>query len=240
MIYLCILVHTCSVWCCLVYLLFPVYPVCEYCLVLSCPALMSLLNIIIWVYIFICVFLFLPRVCTVTPIKKKQLNLSIRFLLEFSPLLESCSEIYAGPTSCLIVTLLLNVLFLWYNLPSLFIYSRPANIRPVHSNGALSSFYHCKTHPLTADWRVCFGTRYDTVVKSILQKSLGAPLNVEWVISERLAIALVFSGCFNIVLSTFFKATNARESEQMILLIIKSIYILLTYISDSVSMHEMN
>ncbi len=36
------------------------------CLVLSCPALMSLLNIIIWVYILVRVFLFLPRVCTVT------------------------------------------------------------------------------------------------------------------------------------------------------------------------------
>ncbi len=34
MIYLCILVHACSVWCGLVHLLFPVYPVCEYCLVL--------------------------------------------------------------------------------------------------------------------------------------------------------------------------------------------------------------
>ncbi len=66
MIYLCILVHACSVWCCLVYLLFPVYPACESCLVLSCPALMSLLNIIIWVYILVRVFLLLPRVCTVT------------------------------------------------------------------------------------------------------------------------------------------------------------------------------
>ncbi len=64
MIYLCILVHACSVWCGLVYLLFPVYPVCEYCLVMSC--LDVLLNIIIWVYILVCVFLFLPRVCTVT------------------------------------------------------------------------------------------------------------------------------------------------------------------------------
>ncbi len=34
--------------------------------VLSCPALMSLLNIIIWVYILVRVFLFLPCVCTVT------------------------------------------------------------------------------------------------------------------------------------------------------------------------------
>ncbi len=50
MIYRCILVHACSVGCCLVYLLFPVYPVCESCLVLSCPALMSLLNIHLSLY----------------------------------------------------------------------------------------------------------------------------------------------------------------------------------------------
>ncbi len=53
-----------------------------------------------------------------SPIKKKQCNLGIRFmpflLLEFSPLLESCSNIYTGPTSYLIVSLLFNVLFLWY------------------------------------------------------------------------------------------------------------------------------
>ncbi len=45
-------------------------------------------------------------------------------LLEFSPALESCSGIYAGATSCLIVSLLFNVLFLWYfplfYLPSLY------------------------------------------------------------------------------------------------------------------------
>ncbi len=50
--------------------------------------------------------------------KKKQCNLGVRFepflLLEFSPPLESCSDIYAGPTICLIVTLLFNVSFLWY------------------------------------------------------------------------------------------------------------------------------
>ncbi len=33
---------------------------------LSCPALMSWLNTVIWVYVLICVSLFLPRVCTVT------------------------------------------------------------------------------------------------------------------------------------------------------------------------------
>ncbi len=36
------------------------------CILSLCPALMSSLNIIIWVYILVCVFLFLPRVCTVT------------------------------------------------------------------------------------------------------------------------------------------------------------------------------
>ncbi len=75
-----------------------------------------------------------------SPIKKKQHNLGVRFepfpLLEFSPPLESCSDIYAGSTSCLIVTPVFNVLFLWYfplfYLPSLSIYSRSANIRPLH------------------------------------------------------------------------------------------------------------
>ncbi len=33
---------------------------------LSCLALMSTLKTIIWVYVLVCVFLFLPRVCTVT------------------------------------------------------------------------------------------------------------------------------------------------------------------------------
>ncbi len=36
------------------------------CLVLPCPALMSTLKTIIWVYVLVCVSLFLPRVCTVT------------------------------------------------------------------------------------------------------------------------------------------------------------------------------
>ncbi len=121
-----------------------------------------------------------------SPIKKKQCNLGVRFepfpLLEFSPPLESCSDIYVGPTACLIVTLLFNVLFLWYfplfYLP-LSIYSRSANIRPVHANWALSSLYHYKTRPLTTDWlQVCFGIRSNAVVKSVFQKSLHAPLTV--------------------------------------------------------------
>ncbi len=51
-------------------------------------------------------------------IKKKQHNSGVRFepmfirVLEISPLLESCSDIYAVQTSCLIATLLFNVLFL--------------------------------------------------------------------------------------------------------------------------------
>ncbi len=35
-------------------------------LALSCPALMCSLKTIIWVYVLVCLFLFLPRVCTVT------------------------------------------------------------------------------------------------------------------------------------------------------------------------------
>ncbi len=55
---LCILVHACSVWFRLVYLWLPG---------VSClSALMSWLKTIIWVYVLVCVFLFLPRVCTVT------------------------------------------------------------------------------------------------------------------------------------------------------------------------------
>ncbi len=70
-----------------------------------------------------------------SPIMKKQRNLGVRFqvlLLEFSPLLESCSDIYAGPTSCLIVTLLMfcfsDIFLYFFYLPSLSIYSRSANI----------------------------------------------------------------------------------------------------------------
>ncbi len=77
-------------------------------------------------------------------------TIGVRFepfpLLEFTPPPEKCSDIYTGPTFCLIVTLLFNVLFLWY-FPLLFIcqlsmYSRSVNIRPVHSNWVLFSLYH--------------------------------------------------------------------------------------------------
>ncbi len=51
------------VWLCLVYSLLPGVSCLS---VLPCLALMSSLNIIIWVYILVCVFLFLLRVCTVT------------------------------------------------------------------------------------------------------------------------------------------------------------------------------
>ncbi len=47
--------------------------------------------------------------------RRKQRNFGVRFepfpLHEFSPPLESCSDIYAGPTSCLIATLLLMYCF---------------------------------------------------------------------------------------------------------------------------------
>ncbi len=87
-----------------------------------------------------------------SPVKKKQRNLCVRFepsaLLEFALPLESCSDINARPTSCLIVILSLNVLFLQYflfNLSVLSIFSRSANIRPVHSNWPLSSLCHYNT-----------------------------------------------------------------------------------------------
>ncbi len=82
-----------------------------------------------------------------SPIMKKQRNLGVRFeffpLLEFSPPLERCSDIYTDPTSCLNVTLLFNVLFLWYfpllYLPFLSIYNQSDNVCPVHLNRALFS-----------------------------------------------------------------------------------------------------
>ncbi len=54
------------VWFRLVYSLLPGVPVCQPCLVLPCLALMSSLKTIIWVYVLVCVSLFLPAVCTVT------------------------------------------------------------------------------------------------------------------------------------------------------------------------------
>ncbi len=57
---LCKLVHACSVWFRLVYSLFPGVSVHV------SPALMSTLKTIIWVYVLVCVSLFLPAVCTVT------------------------------------------------------------------------------------------------------------------------------------------------------------------------------
>ncbi len=59
MIYLCIYSPVCSLWFRLVYSLLPVFPV------LPCLAL-SALKTIIWVYVLVCVSLFLPAVCTVT------------------------------------------------------------------------------------------------------------------------------------------------------------------------------
>ncbi len=64
------------------------------CLVLSCPALMSLVNIIVWVYILVRVFLFLPRVCTVTEDQTKTVSgaHSPRFVFRFKKLL-FCSSV---------------------------------------------------------------------------------------------------------------------------------------------------
>ncbi len=49
--------------------------------------------------------------------------------------------------------------FSFFYLTSLSIYNQYANILPVRSNWALSSLYHNKTCPFTADWpQVCTGT----------------------------------------------------------------------------------
>ncbi len=65
-------------------------------------------------------------------------------------------------------SIVLFLIFSFFYLPSLSIYSRSANISPVYSNRALSSLYQYKTRPLTADWlQVCFATRSDTAVKSV-------------------------------------------------------------------------
>ncbi len=49
---------------------------------LSCPALMSWLNTIIWVYVLVCVSLFLPRVCTVTTSYRKWHNFDGKPIVE--------------------------------------------------------------------------------------------------------------------------------------------------------------
>ncbi len=71
---LCIYSPVCSLWFCLVYSLFSVFPVCKPCLVLPCLALMSLLNNIIWVYVLVCVFLYPP--CCVHRDRRPDLTVS--------------------------------------------------------------------------------------------------------------------------------------------------------------------
>ncbi len=127
------------------------------------------------------------RKINVTHLLGRKNYASVRFqafpLLEFSSPLERCSDIYAGPTSCLIVTLLFNVLFLWYfplfYLPSLSINSRSANICPVHSKWALSSLCHYKTRPLRIiGYKCVLGLSLMLLSKAFFQISLSPPLNI--------------------------------------------------------------
>ncbi len=70
------------------------------CHVLPCPALSCLdvlLNIIIWVYILVCVFLFLPRVCTVTKPQNGDIHwraslCSTKTISAYIYLLETCQN----------------------------------------------------------------------------------------------------------------------------------------------------
>ncbi len=96
--------------------------------------------------------------------------------LEFSPPLESCSDIDAGPTSCLIETLLFNVLSLQY-FPLFYL--------PVLSIVDLLIFVLCTLFSLSFQdtppycWlvaSVCFGTWH--CGQNCFSKLLSVPLNV--------------------------------------------------------------
>ncbi len=100
-----------------------------------------------------------------------------------------------GPTSCLIITLLLMLCFsdiflflffyFFFNLPSLSLYIRSANIRPVHSNSLSIVTRHA---PLLLIGYKCFETLSDTVVKSVFQICLSAPLtwhNMKWLTQQK-------------------------------------------------------
>ncbi len=67
-----------------------------------------ILNYTEYIYIYIYIYIYLY----IFSIEKKQSNLCIQsqnlLFLEFSPALESWSDIYTGPTSCLIVTPVLH------------------------------------------------------------------------------------------------------------------------------------
>ncbi len=72
-------------------------------------------------------------------------------LLEFSPALESWSDIYTGPTSCLFIPQIFSA-FVFYP-PSLSVTRLGCSLNVLSSTSWVDT-------PLTADWlRVCFGTR---------------------------------------------------------------------------------
>ncbi len=98
--------------------------------------------------------------------------------LSFSPPLDSCSDIYVGPASCPVITLLFNILFLWY-FPLLFLnFQFSLSIVDLLISVCalkLSALFSLSLQdtPLTADWlQVCFGTQSNTAFKRVFQKLL--------------------------------------------------------------------
>ncbi len=87
----------------------------------------------------------------------------------------NCSEICAGATSCLIIILLFNVLFLWY-----FLSLSTVDLLICALKLSALIFLSLQDKSPNADWlQVCFGTRSDTVVKSVFQKSLSVTLRMK-------------------------------------------------------------
>ncbi len=130
--------------------------------------------------------------------KKKQCNLGIRFqdfpLLEFCPLLESCSNFYVGPTSCLIITLLFNALFLWHFPLFIFYFFLICHLSLSIFDLLISvlctqilSLSLQDTPPYC--WLATSVSRLsDTVVKSVFQICLSAPLtwhNMKWLTQQK-------------------------------------------------------
>ncbi len=110
-----------------------------------------------------------------TLIKEKQHHLSVRFepfpLLEFSPPLESCADIYVGPTSFLIITLLCNVLFLIFSFFLSAISSILVDLLiSVLCTQIERSLLSISTRtPPYSDWLTSvFATRSDTAVKAFV------------------------------------------------------------------------
>ncbi len=117
-----------------------------------------------------------------SPIKKNKRDLGIRFepfpLLEFSPPLERCSDIYTGRNPSFLC-FVYPIFSYFFNLRVFSLYNRSVI-------SALNTQHHSKTRPLTADWlQVCFGTWSDTVVKCVFPKIASCTFNFKLTLSGK-------------------------------------------------------